>query len=210
MPDHFEQAMQDIALRSEKNGGPTIHDVLLAMVASDKDSEESAKALAETIEAVETHVTEELKSNRQFFKTALKESMDRHLEWTMQGPLSRLEALEKRVALIPEEHERKHSEHLSESHSIEKRRRTDELETDYTICRTEPVMLTASQSSGVSTQTLQDALTTWRVGRWLIAALLIIGLGWGISYWATSCAENNALHKEQAIEQPSTTSTASP
>lgn len=28
MTDHFEKAMQDIATRSAKNGGPTIADVL--------------------------------------------------------------------------------------------------------------------------------------------------------------------------------------
>lgn len=40
MSDHFEKAMQGIATRSAKNGGPTIADVLTALVAENDDAED--------------------------------------------------------------------------------------------------------------------------------------------------------------------------
>lgn len=40
MSDHFEKAMQGIATRSAENGGPTITDVLTALVAENDDAEE--------------------------------------------------------------------------------------------------------------------------------------------------------------------------
>ena len=40
MSDHFEKAMQNIATRSAENGGPTITDVLTALVAENDDAEE--------------------------------------------------------------------------------------------------------------------------------------------------------------------------
>ena len=40
MSDHFEKAMQGIATRAAENGGPTITDVLTALVAENDDAEE--------------------------------------------------------------------------------------------------------------------------------------------------------------------------
>jgi hypothetical protein len=43
MSDHFEKAMQGIATRSAENGGPTITDVLTALVAENDDAEDRHK-----------------------------------------------------------------------------------------------------------------------------------------------------------------------
>ena len=39
---------------------------------------------------------------------------------------------------------------------------------------------------------LQDITTSWRVGRWFVMILIIIVLGWTVSFWANSCAYRNA------------------
>jgi hypothetical protein len=51
MSGHFDKAMQDIAIRSAENGGPTIKDVLTAMRASHTDAQETAALLAEKVES---------------------------------------------------------------------------------------------------------------------------------------------------------------
>lgn len=43
MSDHFEKAVQAIATRSAENGGPTITDVLTALVAENDDAEDRHK-----------------------------------------------------------------------------------------------------------------------------------------------------------------------
>jgi hypothetical protein len=50
--DRFDRAMADIAIKSSKNGGPQIQDVLTALRASHDDSIEVAERLSVTVESV--------------------------------------------------------------------------------------------------------------------------------------------------------------
>lgn len=64
MSDHFEQKMQEIALRTVANGGPQIPDVLSALVATNEDFDDSRKAVdkkldlnhTETLTLLEEHI----------------------------------------------------------------------------------------------------------------------------------------------------------
>ena len=54
MSDHFEQAKDDILLRTDGNGGPTTRDLLIAMQALAADNDDGCSNLANIIE--ENHV----------------------------------------------------------------------------------------------------------------------------------------------------------
>lgn len=63
MSDHFELAMQDIALRKAANGGPKLDDVLMALVATNEDLDinhgETLKLLDDHIKGDKARVKEE-------------------------------------------------------------------------------------------------------------------------------------------------------
>lgn len=75
MTGHFDKAMQDIAVRSARNGGPGIADVLDALVALDKDSvqahQETYSRFDRVEEAFRAHCSEGQERDRRITKLEL-------------------------------------------------------------------------------------------------------------------------------------------
>jgi len=127
--DHFEKAMQDIAIRGAENGGPGIQDVLIALQAVNEDGEERHE---QTISSIDS-LTERM--------VAVEQLQTKHWEWTESVPLPRLVACEAAIELLkgaPGDHAAMHAEHMREYHEHEPRRRDDEPGSDYTDDRSEP------------------------------------------------------------------------
>ena len=121
MADRFERKMQDIAVRSTKNGGPGIADVLEALVAKAEDDDEQHE---ESLAA--------LRGNRVMLEQHLREASVRD---------DRLEAIEEKIAksevecparvkaAIQAEHEKRHSDYVASL--VKPRRKGDPNGRDY-------------------------------------------------------------------------------
>lgn len=129
MTDHFDRAMQDIAIRGAENGGPGIQDVLIALRAVNEDGEERHE---QTITSIES-LTERM--------VAVEQLQTSHWEWTQAVPMPRLKACEDALAKlesIPDEHAAFHAEHMRDYHDHAPRRRDDDPGADFTDDRDEP------------------------------------------------------------------------
>lgn len=129
MTDHFEKAMQDIAIRGAENGGPGIQDVLIALQAVNEDGEERHE---QTISSIDS-LTERM--------VAVEALQTKHWEWTEAVPLPRLVACEAAIELLkgaPADHATLHAEHMREFHDHAPRRRDDEPDSDFREERDEP------------------------------------------------------------------------
>lgn len=129
MTDHFEKAMQDIAIRGAENGGPGIQDVLIALQAVNEDGEERHE---QTISSIDS-LTERM--------VAVEQLQTKHWEWTERVPMPRLAACEAAIQLLESaspDHATMHAEHMREYHDHAPRRRDDAPDSDFSEERGEP------------------------------------------------------------------------
>lgn len=116
MADHFERAWQDILLRTEKNGGPTPRDLLLAMKALADDDDEkheenmaavagAAQLAADAREALDMHCAE---------AAVYFQETDELIRWRTTAA-DDCEARMRRVAheVSKAEHERVHNDYVA-------------------------------------------------------------------------------------------------
>ena len=129
MTDHFEKAMQDIAIRGAENGGPGIQDVLIALQAVNEDGEERHE---QTLSSIAT-LTERM--------VAVEQLQTKHWEWTERVPMPRLAACEAAIQLLESaspDHATLHAEHMREYHGHAPRRHDDDPAADFSEERDEP------------------------------------------------------------------------
>jgi hypothetical protein len=227
MTDNFEKAMQDIALNSAANGGPTIQDVLTAMVAGNLDAEHTADKLhTETLKLAEILRSEisTLEKNRtREAERRHKETMnilsahcaeadfrDTEIHELQEWRRNSAESCQRRIEkIVKAEHKICHDEHLAESHANEKRRFDDPVETDFLALREKP---SKEFDLGLPIQQLRDMTTGWRVLRWLIVVLAGALLVWGMTFWADSCSRKQYWGDTPPtlVETPSPSSTSIP
>jgi len=159
MADRFEKKMQDIAVRSTKNGGPGIADVLEALVAKAEDDDEQHE---ESLAAI--------KGNRVMMEQHLREAAHRD---------ERLEAIEEKIArseaecparvkaAIQAEHELRHSAYVASL--VKPRRKSDPDDKDYRHDREES----------------KQVWLMWMIGSkmtYILMAVIITILNLGIHY----------------------------
>jgi hypothetical protein len=129
MTDNFEKAMQDIAIRGARNGGPDIQDVLIALQAVNEDGEERHEQTMESIGDLNKRMG------------AVESMQTKHWEWTEAVQTPRIVACESAIAVLqrePSEHALMHAAHMREHHERAPRRNDDEPDADFTDNRTEP------------------------------------------------------------------------
>jgi hypothetical protein len=156
-PDHFEKAMQGIAIRSAENGGPTIKDVLDAIIATNDDAEERH---IETVGALNDHCEQYTHMTAAEWQAFVAER-NRMLADTKRAP--------------------RRMDDPSDSEFGEKR------ETAFPVDRS-----------------LQDIIMGWRFGKWVLGIVFVAVVGWGLPFWADSCASANAerIVQHQDVASP--------
>lgn len=163
MTDAFEKAMASIAINSVKNGGPTIQDVLTALVAKNEDDDGRAgvlrketlaigKANEEDHEAIVKSIDAHLVQADNFFGRVVKlEAYKEDSERTCEGRVKKL---------INEEHELVHAKHVAELHPPP-RRATDHDDAEFTERRM------------AQPPELADLLISWKRLKWFI--IVVVG-----------------------------------
>lgn len=112
MADHFEEAMQDILLRTEGNGGPSTRDILMAIQALAKDDDEkheenmkevraAAESAEKTRQALVEHIVEADERDRRIGALEV---------WQDDADENGEDRIRK---LIAEEHARRHAEYVA-------------------------------------------------------------------------------------------------
>jgi len=187
LSDHFEQAMASIAINSAKNGGPTIQDVLTALVAKNEDDDHraealrkealAAKAIAAQLASEATKAGAELAAANEADHERIIKGLDAHLVQAEAyfARTAKLEAYkedsertcEGRVKkLIADEHSVVHAAHMAQLHPPE-RRATDPEDAEFKERR---LMMQPPE--------LNDLLLSWKRLKWFIivvvAALVVM------------------------------------
>lgn len=214
--DRTESKVREWALK--RNGDPvTPHDVIELVLAVDDDSCERSNRIEDkldrhidndsaALQKIVTHLDSETEE--------IKADMLQHKQWTDREPLPRIAKLEQRVNLL-----------------FAPRRATDPAATDFTekrsdlICASSEELLdgkhierrmgaSAPQTSATSVgnvfaREIQDMTTTWRVVRWLVVIAAGAMIVWGMTYWADSCASQQAEKNADHVDVPVTPSPSS-
>ena len=134
MSGPFQKAIDEIAIRSGINGGPTIQDLLTAMIAGHDEAEATAEHLRLQTEQKAEKLAEELRvqhqqsldaidANRRVLEAHFLEAQirDRRLD-VVEGCIaeSQRTCKERVERLIREEHAERHGEHLISDHAPER------------------------------------------------------------------------------------------
>ncbi len=162
MSDHFEQAKDDILLRTDGNGGPTTRDLLIALQALAADNDDGCSNLARIIEEnhaetralaarnlnlIETHLREDVRMSNEEFHDFINGFAKRHAD---------------RDAIVAELHSEVEQikQNCQQLHQREPRRRGDPLDVDY---------------SGEDEE-LGSMRRVWRIVRYILLAAAAAGL----------------------------------
>ena len=213
MADHFEKAKDEILQRTEGNGGPTNRDMLKAMGALALDVDESIDALDkknkarhdETIKALDFQAAE---------IGCCQEDIVVLQRWRADSSLTCVAKVREIATEVTNElHAPTHAMHMAEHHG-EPRRQDDPSDAEFTEHR-EPAFPHTEDND----RSFREILAGWSLLKklaWLIVSTLIAGiLLFGISYygslWASNRAEQSFLHiEETALPRPTVTVTVAP
>ena len=184
MTDRFDKAMADIAVKSAKNGGPTIQDVLTAMCAAHDDAnavrDELAKTVKETAAVLHAEVVDAARQRAVDIAESAK-----LVEADLKG------YRETQTERCAEEH-RKLLEAEFTKHSREPRRKDDSEDVNF-----------------AGTSLFPEIAFSYRFFKWLTMLAIVILLGWGLPFWADSCASKD-LEKTSGSEPATHVLTPSP
>ena len=211
MADHFEKAKDEILQRTEGNGGPTNRDMLKAMGALAQDVDESIETLDkkqktrhdETLKALDFQAAE---------IGCCEEDIAVLQRWRTESSLTCVAKVREIAAEVSKElHAPTHAMHMAEHHG-EPRRQSDPSNAEF-VEKRKSVVVTDDDRS------FREILAGWSLLKklaWLIVSTLIAGiLLFGISYygslWASNRAEQAFLHiEETALPRPTVTITVTP
>ena len=203
MADHFEKAMQDIALKSAKNGGPTIQDVLTALVAKNDDDDEHVAAMRADTKTAKQLVDSVAIANDTDHKMILQ-TIDAHLVQAEAffGRVTKLEAYkedaqrtcEGRVKkLIVEEHKLVHDAHMKDLHPATSIPQSGISPLGRAYADPSDAQFTEHRESAFSgtDQSLREIIVGWKFSKWILGLVVIAVVGWILPFWADSCAARN-------------------
>jgi len=204
MADHFEEAKDDILFRTDGNGGPTGRDLLTAMGALAKDVDESIDELDKKQHRRHTETVNEMKALRNAGNVRddrLNVIEQKHDAWERECP-KRLEAIVcEAVERSAHAHGTTHAEHMEAHHAEEPKRREDDAASDNH--RSERRDFPTGDE-----RTMFEVVLAFGAVKAIVLALIIAVSAWGLTYWATSCAEENAGNSGSdihvAVPSPST------
>jgi hypothetical protein len=167
MTDRFDKAMADIAVKSAANGGPTIQDVLTAMRASHDDANDGRKELATKVESTAAALHKEV----------IEAARQRGIDIEASAKVIKQDLREYRMeqaSRCAEEHKKLLADEF-QRHERAPRRKGDSVDQVF---------------GGMSL--IPEITFSYRFFKWLLMVSIVIALGWGLPFWADSCASKNA------------------
>ena len=211
MADHFEKAKDEILQRTEGNGGPTNRDMLKAMGALAQDVDESIETLDKKQKTRHDQSFKVLSDHLEDAKV-YNERITTLEGWRTESSLTCVAKVREIAAEVSKElHAPTHAMHMAEHHG-EPRRQSDPSNAEF-VEKRKSVVVTDDDRS------FREILAGWSLLKklaWLIVSTLIAGiLLFGISYygslWASNRAEQAFLHiEETALPRPTATITVTP
>lgn len=175
--------MQDIAIKSAKNGGPDTRDILTAMQASHLDATEGRIELAKKVEDTAAVLHKEV----------MDAARQRQIDIDNSAKIIREDLRNYRLQQserCAEEHKKLFEQEISQYAVVRAARRASDPESvDYT-------------KAGI----FPELTFSYKLLKWFLAVLFVVALGWSVTFWADSCARQN-YWGEQA---PTLVSTPSP
>ena len=178
----FETCMQDIARRKKDNGGPSLEDVLNAVIAANDDRREATadtdKRLLNLSERLELHLAD--KPSQTATQSLLEHEREsvadrRELAIELAAYKQQVKAAVDAVAVELVAYRA--------NADREPRRKSDPPDVNST---TPDVNYRPA-----ATEMEGDMQRAWRVGRWFVMALVVASMAFGLSYWADSCSRTN-------------------
>jgi hypothetical protein len=211
--DNFEKAMQKIAINTAENGGPTIQDVLTALVAKNEDDDEraerlrkeamEAKHIASTLASVAAATAATLASDNESDHRVIIKTLDTHIVQASDffGRVVKLEAYkddsqrtcEGRVKkLINEEHKLVHAEYVKELNASKPapEKNMSPLGRDYNDPADSQFLEHRESAFTGSDQSLREIIVGWRFSKWILGLVIIAVVGWVLPFWADSCSRS--------------------
>jgi hypothetical protein len=212
--------MQDIAINSAANGGPNIQDVLTALVAKNEDDDHRAevlrkeavedKKIASTLASVAAATAASLAADNETDHKVIIKALDKHLVQANDffGRVVKLEAYkedtqrtcEGRVKkLITEEHKLVHTQHVADLHSSSPQIGLSPLGRDYSAPADSQFTEKRESAFSGPDQSLREIIVGWKFSKWILGLVLVAVMGWGLPFWADSCASQRAEKTQNPI-----------
>jgi len=193
MADHFENAKDEILLRTEGNGGPSNRDMLKAMGALAKDVDEAIDALDEKQEKRHDESVAAMKEHICFANVRDERiiALEKWREESSKKCVERMTAIAKQVA--KDVHDPVHAAHLAADHTKNGRDPNDPSDAQF-LEKRESAFPTGDQ------RTLFELILGWGILKWVITGACMALIVWGVTFWASSCAEKAAHEKLEQIE----------
>jgi hypothetical protein len=211
MADNFEEAKDEILLRTDSNGGPSNRDMLKAMGALAKDVDNAVAGLdkkmtaqhEESVAAMKEHIS---------YANVRDEGIAELQEWRRRSSETCVARVREIAAEVAAElHGPTHQLHMAEFHG---RREDDPADSEFLEVRE-----SAHPQPDADATTILELVRGWTAFKkvaWLIISTAVAGtILFGISYygslWASDRAEHNFVHSEQTmLPTPTVTVTVAP
>jgi len=212
MTDHFEKAMADIAINSAANGGPTIQDVLTALVAKNEDDDDRAEVLRKEAREAKGIAADLARAAVKEGATlaAMNDEDHKHIISILDVHLVQADSRDVRIAkleaykedsertcegrvkkLISEEHKLVHDQHMNELHPMAAQQKgLSPLGRDYAD-PSDAQFTEHRESAFPEDRNLWEMLLGYSVLKrviWLVVGALIV---FGLSYGADSCSRSH-------------------
>lgn len=213
MSDHFEKAKDDILLRTDGNGGPTNRDMLKAMGALALDVDEAMDELDERQK--KRHIESVVAMKEHVLTAVRRDEQIRDLQgWREKSSASCVERMTKIAETVTRElHGSVHEQHMAEFHG-KPRRMDDPPDSEFTETRESAFPGSAEDDRSVRELLMGWSLfkkLTWLIVSTVVAGILLFGISYYGSLWATDRAEQAFVHTEETmLPQPAVTVTVTP
>jgi len=202
--DHFEEAMSDIAIRGAKNGGPTLQDVLIALQAQAQDADDTASILAAKVEEMASVLSESVFAHYKRNHDGIDRlSNDLALAVSerkadVSGLASELSAIhkivddrgariEKAKKEVTAEHIDFHNKYIAEVAAS--KRKTDPDKTSFESKR-RPLVMHSDSDIALN----EEMRTSFKVGRYVLAALIVIAMTVAANYFVLYRGQQKSLN----------------
>jgi exonuclease VII small subunit len=196
MTDEFGKEMEEIAIRGATGRVSGIDDVLKAMVAAHNDAIRAAAANQEELRIQREELraaAEEVATKLIAYNDRMGAKLDRHIE---EDKI----ALDRIVSHLESEdgHTGDAIRELATSRGMDIKKAKAEVlaEVEGRLAARAPRRAGDPPDVDFSLDKKNEMWYSYKIVKWVLAGLVMVSLGWGVTFWANSCAESSAQQQE--------------